>query len=135
MKTPRDILLERHDHQNSQLDALRATAVASAKARHRPDVARFLHAAWAELFWSCQRAWIGLGAVWLAIIVLNLESRDSNRPAVRQAPPAAEVIATFREQRRLMAELIDQHEAVDAEPPKPAASRPRTEGLIFTATV
>ena len=68
MKTPRDLLLNRHRPALPKLDVIRRTVLAEhVGGPALPDEAPagFLAQAWFELFWSCRRAWIGLAAAWI----------------------------------------------------------------------
>jgi hypothetical protein len=83
---------------------------------------------WSVLLWPSPKAWAGLAAVWLAIFVFNLSSRDTSATLTAQSvPPSPELIMALREQRRTMARLIEPFEQPQAEPPKPFAPGPRGE--------
>jgi hypothetical protein len=77
MKTPREILLQKHRTAESQLDAAREAALETLcpqqAAPSRPGFAAFL----GELFVLPRPALAGLGAAWLVIIALNFATGDS----------------------------------------------------------
>ena len=83
----------------------------------------------ATLLWPHPKAWAGLAAVWVVIILVNLSLRDpSARVAEKSAPPSPEMMAELRKQQRLFAELIGPREEFVADrskyySPKPHARR------------
>ena len=61
---------------------------------------------WRELIWPCRRAWIGLAAIWLALLAVN--ARLSDHPIAWPAlgsSSAAEMMQSWEEQTRVLAEL------------------------------
>jgi hypothetical protein len=69
-----------------------------------------------------------LAAVWLVILGINLTTRDASRAVAKHASPVSpEVFMAFREQERLLSELIGPRETPVAERPKPGPARPRSE--------
>ena len=82
---------------------------------------------WA-LLWPHPAAWAGLAAVWVLILVVDFSNRDRS-PAMAQnsAPPAPEIMAELKQHQRMLAELIGARESSDADEPKSAAPRPRSE--------
>jgi len=142
MKTPRDILLEQHRSATPKLDAIRREVVEGlniqdAKARSQATgfVSSLLGCSnklWLELVWPCRRIWTGLAAAWVLIFVFNFSQRDPSELMARKSPPPSpEMILAFRQQERLLAELIGSSETRAAEPPpKPFSPQPRSEGTI-----
>src|SRR5580658_9319977 len=100
MKTPREILSERHRAVDGRLDALRREVVAEHVLGPRLAVkpravagAGFSHVAltlWRELVLPCRRIWLGLGAAWLVIVAAHLAisgvGNSGNMAAARPAP-------------------------------------------------
>ena len=134
MKTPRDILFAHHRHAEPKLDAIRRKALATLPASGSavaPQPGRseglllwaVLRKAWRELVWPSRRAWAGMAALWLAMLAANLELKSTfpAEPAVRSAP-FREVMQSFEEQRRLLAELLPA-----AQPPPVGIPRPRAQ--------
>ena len=132
MKTPREILLERHRQAEGRLDEVRRqvlTGLPAARnveagepgrsAEHRLPAA--LRKIWLELIWPSRRAWAGLAALWLIVLAVNLEMKAAF-PVARAAGqvPASEVVQAFAEQRRVLAELLPPVKSprVRAMPPK-----------------
>lgn len=79
------------------------------------------------LLWPHPKAWAGLAAVWVFIVVLNFSMRDQT-PAVakKSAPPSLEVIAELKQQQRMLAELIGANQAREADLPR-SLPLPRSE--------
>lgn len=146
MKTPRDFLLERHQAAAPKLDAVRRTVLVGlnhkdTKARSWTDdfVSLCLGGSnklWQELVWPSRRIWTGLAATWMLIFVFNFSQRDPSELMARKSPPPSpEMILTFSQQERLLAELIGPNEAHAVEPPKPFLPQPRSEGRIAIVMV
>ena len=138
MKTPREILFERHRRAEPKLDAVRRKALAaagSANKAHFNTHASFqsalavLRKAWLELIWPSRRAWAGMAALWLVVLAANLEMKATSTtvPTVQSAH-ARELARAFEEQQRLLAELL-----LPVRPPPGAPARsapgPRSEQL------
>ncbi|HWI55641.1 MAG TPA: hypothetical protein VNZ22_00340 [Bacillota bacterium] len=141
MKTPREILFQRHRQAVPKLDAVRRQALAELAAQgtaHALPPSRsagqslgaVLRNAWLELIWPSRRAWAGMAALWLAVLAANLEMKASSQtaPAARSAP-AREVVQAFGEQQRLLAELLQPVPPPAIQAPRPSA-RPRSERPI-----
>ena len=109
-----------------------ATAVAEAA---RPVPVRRLAPAAAfrnwcqDVIWPWRRVWAGLAAGWLVILAGNVSLRDPS-PAItaKSAAPSQEAIASFRDQQKILAELLAGDSAPrDAERQKVYSPKPRTE--------
>jgi hypothetical protein len=142
MKTPREILFERHRQAEPKLDAVRRKALAALPAAGSVHNAHFntpgafrraravLGKAWLELIWPSRRAWAGMAVLWLVVMAANLEMKaTTNVPAVRLAH-TRELARAFEERQRLLAELL-----LPASPPPAAAALsnpgPRSEWLTL----
>lgn len=91
---------------------------------------------WRQLIWPSRRIWTGLAAVWILIFVFNFSQRDrAELMAGKRPPPSPEAIQAWRQQQRLLAELIGQNETHAATPPKPFVPQPRSEGRFEISTV
>jgi hypothetical protein len=142
MKTSREILLARHRTVESKLDAIRREVVEVAADVNRrkqtireltfaATLANAIRLSFLELIWPCRRIWTGLAAVWILIFVFNFSQRDPSELMARKTPPPSpEMILTFRQQEKLLAELIGPNEPQAAAPPKPFLPQPRSEGRI-----
>jgi hypothetical protein len=80
-----------------------------------------------ELIWPCRYVWAGLAAVWVVILTVNFSAHDTELVAGKSPPPTREMILTFRQQEKLLAELIGPNEPRVAAPPKPFSPRPSSE--------
>ena len=139
MKTPRDILLERHQATAPKLDAIRREALnvaADVNRRKQPvreltfaaTLANAIRLSFWELIWPCRRTWAGLAAVWIALFIFNVSQRDKAELAARKLPPPSpEAIMAWRQQERLLAELIGPSAPGDMEQRKIFLPKPRTE--------
>ena len=136
MKTPRDILLARHQAAAPKLDAIRRAVVAglnhqatkeqSIPASLAASLLGCFHKLWLELFWPARRTWAGLAAVWIGILAVNFSQRDP-APVLAVKSSSPQMMLTFRQQERLLAELTGPNEPSVAEPPKKVVPRPRSE--------
>jgi len=136
MKTPREILFERHRQAEPRLDEVRRKALADLTAaentealrRHRSEAECGLpKKIWLELIWPSRRAWAGMACLWLALLAANLgikATATSSTPA--RSAQRAELVQAIEEQRRLLAELLPATKPQPAEPPRPG-SRPRSQ--------
>lgn len=146
MKTPRDILFARHQAAASKLDAIRreVVEVAADVNRRKQPVRELLFAAtlanairlsFLELVWPCRRTWTALAAVWVLIFIFNVSQRDKSELAARKLPPPSpEAIMAWRQQEKLLAELIGPSAPGDAERRKIFLPKPRTENTEVLAT-
>jgi hypothetical protein len=123
MKPPRDILLGRHQAAGPKLDAIRESIVTSVCGRrvHLPP-AMDQRCRWRELIYSLRWHLAGLGTAWLVIILLNLDVGHSVSLASAIPPgkiPSAQIIlASLRENRRELLQLIQPAELREARPPQ-----------------
>jgi len=150
MKTPREILFARHQAAAPKLDAIRHDVLSAefkvGQASRLSPPGRMkksetggkpvLRLLWQELVLPSRRIWTGLAAIWILIFVFNVSQRDpSERMARKSPPPSPEMILTFRQQERLLTELIGPSEPQIVAPPKPFLPQPRSEGRIEILTV
>jgi hypothetical protein len=131
MKTPREVILERHQSAEAKLKDIRAENLAAcARSAVEPSVQRRpsfdLSAAAArfcqEALWPWRQVWIGVAASWLVILAVSLATGEM--PAFVAAKPARltpEVLAALRQQQQLLTQLLG------TETPPPVA-RPRLPG-------
>ena len=139
MKTPREILLERHQTAVPKLDAVRREALnvaADVNRRKQPvreltfaaTLANAIRLSFRELILPCRRTWTALAAVWVALFIFNISQRDKAELAARKLPPPSpEAILAWRQQERLLAELIGPSTPGDAERRNIFLPKPRTE--------
>ena len=133
MKTPREILFQKHQAAEPKLDEIRETVVASLSKRSPED-----HPAVAARRYSLREFLIslrwhlaGMGAAWLVIVLLNLNighspNLASTLPAAKIPPPQI-ILASLRENRRELLEMIQPAESHDVRPLKLFPLQPRSE--------
>ena len=129
MKTPREILLERHRTATPKLDAIRHEIVNSKFRR-----GNFALTLWQELIFPSRRIWASLATIWIFIFIINVSQCDHSPIAIAKSSPSPEMILTFRQQEKLLTELIGQNEPRVAEPPKAFLPRPSSERPFETLT-
>lgn len=132
MRTPREILLRQHQAATPRLDEIRVSIVANVcegcgrspmVTNHRTDLRGFSF----SLRWHLA----GLGAAWLVILVLNLNVGHSMAlasviPAAKIPPPQI-ILASLRENRRELMQLIQPAESREVRPGKLFLVQPRSE--------
>ena len=141
MKTPREILLERHLQAEPRLDEVRRKALAVVAASSTAETLETgggsgglffaaLKKGWMELIWPSRRAWAGLAVLWLVVGAANLEMKDSAQggPPTRSAP-VRELAQGLEEQRRLLSELLQSPKTASTEPQR-VTPRRRSEGPL-----
>jgi hypothetical protein len=132
MKTPREILFKRHQAAESKLDAIREMVLAAVGDRHSARAIgtdRGYHLR--EFLFSLRWHLAGMSAVWLVVALLNLNAGHSANLASamprEKIPPAQIILASLRENRRELLEMIQPSESRDARPAKLFPLRPRSE--------
>ena len=84
---------------------------------------------WRELFWSSRRVWVGMAAVWAAMILFNLANSDSSEktaPRLAVTRPAF-TLASQQQQLKLIEQMTDSLTADFAEPPRSSQPSPRSD--------
>jgi len=81
----------------------------------------------AAILWPCPRAWAGLAAVWVGMLLFNHEIAPKGTSLARETPSAAANVVGWREQERLLTELMGPQNAPVADRPRPSSARPRSE--------
>lgn len=144
MKTPREVLLARHQAAEAKLDKIRFEAVRAAANmnRGRPPIREFTFAAaiirsvallYRELVLPCRRTWAALAAVWLVILGFRIGSAEGSNVAAVARPVSTEELRLALEQRRaLLAELAQLPQTETTEPAKPD-DQPRSERRATSA--
>ena len=123
MKTPREILLQRHQTANAKLDQIRRVAVAGLTerpaAREQSLPIAIALKLWRELIVPARVTWAGIAALWLVIGVINLTQADqtTTSASVSSASPQ-ELRAAWERHRELLLELALLPTADAAIPPK-----------------
>ena len=138
MKTPREILLARHQAAEPKLDALRREVLQNLTPDEQSRGERFdsFLTSCRELFRLPRWAWSGLAAAWLVIVGLNIAARET--AATQTAPTvvakrSSDTLQALWEQKRLFAELVGlRSESAESEVPR-FVPRPRSERAETTA--
>jgi len=107
MKTPREVLLQRHQSVTPRLDAIRRETVAELttgpdREAARPMMARFLQQFLLPLRWHLA----GMSAVWLIAALLSID-RPSTAPQTAKTSSPQVLASALFENRRQLAEMID----------------------------
>jgi hypothetical protein len=152
MKTPREILLGKHQPAMPKLDAIRQKAVGQIvdepsprpspigwerKAVGQPflyvgrkPLGHFLVLAiqmWTELILPCRRVWTGLVTVWIFILMVNFSQRDNlNSATGRPAPSGPMVMSLQAQQHWLNQVLADRTAPVESDQPRNFSPKPRS---------
>ena len=130
MKSPREILLERHREAGPKLDAVRKEVLSGLNNEETKEQSWLTHLPgniWRELIGPYRKAWAGFVVVWVAIIFANIAIRQSAAPMAKNS--SSEVAADFKQQQYLLAELIGTDDRHIAEPPKKSTPQPRSESV------
>lgn len=81
-------------------------------------------------------AWAAIASVWLLILSLNFAARDhSAPPSTTAALPTRETLQALKQQRRLLAELVERAtpRAADRPPATPVSPRSQRRETTITA--
>jgi hypothetical protein len=148
MKTPREIFLARHRAAEPKLNQIREAALSAMQERPAANFAApgpawrrvvsslgdWLAVPWRELILSSRRVWTGLVVVWAVIIVVNVAQRDPGTHIHGSTANAPVMMASWREEQRLMNELLaDRVTPPAANRPANSAPRPRTQRFGMAA--
>lgn len=144
MKSPRDLLLERHRDQSPALDRLRERVISQEVAASRPCAQQEVAPGWFAALhtWLNWRlaAWSGFAAVWCVILGLNLAAQTETETSVTTRTPvnSREFLVGMQENRAQLAALLsdrngnDEAATREAKPaPRGAVDRPRKEALYL----
>lgn len=139
MKTPRDILFQRHQAAEPRLDAIRRELVAAAADvnRRKQPVREWRFAAapanavrllFLELLWPSRRIWTGLAVVWFLLVLVNFSQRDPMNSVTGKSGRPVTLILSLQTQQRWMNELLaDRQPPPETDRIRNPAPKPRTE--------
>ena len=117
------------------LSAARAAGSRPSALDPRPSLLSTLNQQLSTLLWPHPKAWAGLAAVWVVIFTLQLTSRDRTEVVARNTlPPSPEMLMVLRQQKLLLAELVERPEPRVADQPKAVPPRPRSDRSRQSAT-
>jgi hypothetical protein len=131
MKTPREILLARHQPATPKLDAIRESTVAAVYDRRKPqrNITIIFENIWRELIFPLRPVWAGLAAVWILILAANLSLNSHSEIKMAKSSSERDMAQNVHQQEQLLTELIGPAETSVAEPqktymPRPSSQRP-----------
>ena len=141
MKTPREILLQRHQAIELKLDTIRAEALKTGlrPGKHPVSEAATIVELLRDFFWGYRMHFAAMAAIWFVIVLLNLNVGHSTSLAAaipsEKIPPPQIIMASLRENRRELLEMIQPLASSDARPstsfpPQPRSERPRTALMV-----
>lgn len=120
MKTPRELLLQRHHSAVPRLDAIRRNAIAELtpatdRNSERRSAAGFLAEFLLPLRWHVA----AMSTLWLLAILLNTDGTPAGSPTHEGAPSSHQLRVALFENRRQLAELINAPPADEPQTPSP----------------
>ncbi len=144
MKTPRELILQRHQSAEPKLKAIRGedlaacTRATATQASRQPEPLFSLTFVamkfWQESIRPWRRIWAGMAAIWLVLLALNLATHETPKLARHKtAPPDPELLAALREQERWMRQWIEPIAPPPALPPKIPGPRSERRHTIVLA--
>jgi len=126
MKTPRELLLNRHRAAQSELNAIRREMLASMEKVAPERSPMTLRDVLRSLRWHLA----GMSAIWLFVLFLHLDTGRSPQMMAAILPaktPRQFIMVSVRENRRQLAEMMDvqpsENEHRGLFPPKPRSER------------
>jgi hypothetical protein len=138
MKTPREVLLARHQAAEPKLNAIRVAVLngltpQTAKPQSWANgwLSLWLRSPstlWRELILPSRRIWTGLATVWLLLFAINVSQRDPAGAGAGHPVRAPAVMLSWQVQQRWMDELLaDRSAPPETDRPRTVPPRPRTE--------
>jgi hypothetical protein len=141
MKTPREVILERHQSAEAKLKAIRvedlaacarSAVEASGERQATLSLSAIAGRLWQEMFSPWRRVWAGVAVTWVVILGLGLATGDMPRAAStgpRSANP--EVLAVLQQQEQLLSQLLGREAPQRGSPSRTPG--PRSAADIFPA--
>jgi hypothetical protein len=125
MKTPRELLLQRHRSVAARLDSIRREIVADLPSpRNREEkrqiTAGFLREFLLPLRWHLA----GMSAIWVLVALLNTEGPSTNAAIAWTSSSSSQTLAALFENRRQLTEMIK------TQGDEPATSSPLPEPFV-----
>jgi hypothetical protein len=132
MKTPRELLFERHRTAGPKLDSIRESVLATARGLQpeKPVAMPTLHERFRDLILSCRWHLAAMSAAWLGVLVLNVDRSPgpAGRLARENAAPPRQLMVSLQAYQRQLIELLERPVAEPmAAPPRRSQLRPPWE--------
>ena len=126
MKTPHDLLLERHRAASTKLDAIRRNALAAMQQPESASPPFSLQNFLRSIRWHLA----GMSAVWIAIGLISFDSGQSSQmiatiPTAKTPPPEV-ILTSLRENHRQLSQMINGP-TTDADRQKNFVPKPHSE--------
>ena len=132
VKTPREILLERHRDAETKLDGLRQQLAAPPPAEAIPLRTRLIRELLLPLRWHLA----GISAVWLIVAVLNADHASSPVIAAGGGDSSPrQLLVALAENRRQLVEVIEPTSTELAPAPLPSIPRRRSDAQPTSVVV
>ena len=138
MKTPRDILLQRHRPVEPELDKIRekvVTTIGAARASNLPAVTTSRYPL-RDFIYSLRWQLTGLSAAWLVIVFMRLNMGSSTTLAsalsAAKIPSPQIILASLQANRRELLQLIQPAEAREVRSPKIFPRSERHDEILTT---
>jgi hypothetical protein len=127
MKTPREVLLGKHQHEEPALDAIRRQVLSQTAQEESP--AEPPRTSLTEILFRLRWHLAALAGVWGAIALLSiLAAAPQNRPPQHTFSFIAQRVTVARENRQLLKELLKPATA-ETSAAMPGANLPRSDAL------
>jgi hypothetical protein len=108
MKTPREVLFQRHHSAEAKLDRIREHAVAGLKVAPSAEVENLPRTSLLRNFIFPLRWHLaGLGVAWLIVVFLNIDRASDASPTQQADGEPRHLLAELRENRRQIFELVE----------------------------
>ncbi len=132
MKTPRDILFQRHRAAESKLDAVSRGVVNQLHDENPSTPLLWLISLprnfWMEVVWPARRIWIGLAAVWVFILAADLGFQaETPRQIASVSASGGSFVFAFRESELWMSDFTDRTTPKQEQQPEPVPQPPRSQ--------
>ncbi len=125
MKTPRQILFEKHQAISPKLDLIRKQSVPTAPGKSQE--ASIPWKLWLELIWPARRIWSGMAGCWMVIAVLNFSTPGEGLMMAGSTLVNRMTMAELQEQNRLLTQLLRGDEGGTSEAEEPVRNRTRSD--------
>ena len=140
MKTPREVLLQRHQSVTPRLDAIRREVVADLTTAPDRNAGRSITVGFLSEFLMPLRWHLaGMSALWLLATLLSVDRASTPPQTANASPPSSQVVATaLFENRRQLAEMINSpvdDAAISIPVPQPFIPRRRSAIQPTSVTV